>query len=99
MNKSPKCPRGMKVQSLLFAKEGFTKAQAKRWVKEHGYTQTYIDEKENTLRVRQEEPSSFLKTSFRVISFRPGVKAVIACPRKSVAKTALKPRKKIWKIT
>jgi hypothetical protein len=76
------CKVGTEVQSLIFSKDFFNKSSAKNWAKEHGYKYEYIDEKENTYRIRQKNPNYFLKNIFRTISLKKGVKAVIACPKK-----------------
>ena len=74
-----KCGVGTEVQSLLFAKEYYTKKEAKKWLKLHGY-KTDLDENTHTLRYRQKEPSNFEKKSFRTIYFTKGLQAVIGCP-------------------
>jgi hypothetical protein len=71
-------PESMKVQTLIFSKEKFTKASAKAWAKKHGFKFGKVDEKTNTYRLRQRDPGEF--ETFRTISFktRPGLKAVVA---------------------
>jgi len=75
------CKVGTEVQSLIFSKDFFNKSSAKNWAKEHGYKYDYIDEKENTYRIRQKNPNKFNKDIFRTISFGKGIKSVIACPK------------------
>jgi hypothetical protein len=55
--------------------------EAKAWLKKHGFRRA-LDEKPNTYRARQADPSLFLKGSFRTIEFANGIKAVIGCPTK-----------------
>ena len=55
----------MEVQSIIFYKSGYSKEDAINWLKKH--TKKYdIDEKTNTYRARQKEPSLFDKTTFRI---------------------------------
>jgi len=84
--KCPKCgaemvseevdPKSMKVQTLIFAKSHFSRSSAKKWAKSHGFKASKVDEKENTFRLRQKPPSKF--ETFRTITFKPGIKAVVA---------------------
>ena len=69
-------PESMKVQTLIFSKEKFTKASAKAWAKSHGFKAGKVDEKTNTYRLRQRDPGQF--ETFRTIEFKPGLKAVVA---------------------
>jgi hypothetical protein len=65
------------MDKVRFHKPGW----AKEWLKFHGFKRG-LDVKPNTFRARQQEPSKFLKRSFRTITLSPGVKAVIGCPKK-----------------
>jgi hypothetical protein len=69
-------PSSMKVQTLIFSKDKFSKKSAVKWAKSHGFTAAKVDEKENTYRLRQRDPDEF--ETFRTISFKPGLKAVVA---------------------
>ena len=71
---------GLRVQSLLFDRDVFTKTDARKWVKSHGFVDLGVDEKPNTWRFRQHEPTEHERDSFRTIYFRPGVQAVVARP-------------------
>ena len=84
------CPVGTEVQSLIFDKDFFSVDQSKNWAKKHGFEYTYVDEKINTFRIRQQEPSFFQKEGFRTIQFTEGVQAVIGCPKKKIKKNASK---------
>ena len=75
------CPVGTEVQTLIFSKEYFNKQEAKNWAKRNDFRFGYVDEKENTFRIRQQEPEEFTENSMRTISFRDGIKAVIGCPK------------------
>lgn len=74
------CPVGTKIQTLLFDKGKFSEAEAKKWASGHDF-KTSVDEKANTYRMRQAEPSDFSKGSFRTITLKSGIKAVIGCPK------------------
>lgn len=69
------------IQTLILKKTGFNQASAKSWVKSHGFKNTKTDETDTSFRFRQFEPSACKATSFRTISLRPGVSAVV-CRKK-----------------
>ena len=79
------CPVGTEIQTLIFDKDKFDKKSAKEWAKKHDFKYGFVDEKEETLRIRQQNPSSFRKDTFRTIDITKGVQAVIACPKKNYA--------------
>jgi len=81
-NPAKRFPRATTIQSLIFDKGLFSKSQAKRWATQHGFVSTGVDTKENTYRIRQHEPSSFSKGTFRTIELSEGVQAVIGMPKK-----------------
>lgn len=66
------------VQSLIFDNRFFEVADAVDWAVDHGFRADKIDETSDTYRLRQVSPSLFSESSFRTISLRPGVQAVIA---------------------
>jgi len=66
----------MKVQTLIFSKDRFSRKDAMKWAKAHGFKAAKVDEKENTFRLRQRDPDQF--GTFRTITFKPGIKAVVA---------------------
>lgn len=82
-----KCPRGTRVQTLLFSKERFPRStSALAWARHHGFTAKKADVAETGSgrqyhRVRQAPPGRFIRDSFRMIDFKPGVKAIVACPK------------------
>jgi len=76
-----RCPAGMKVQTIVFDKDSFTKTKAKAWAKRGGYRYGDVDEKADTWRFRQEDPKRFKKAGFRTIEMDEGVKAVVGCPK------------------
>lgn len=77
------CDLGTEVQTLIFDKGTWTMENAKEWAYKHNFSNsTAYDEKENTYRFRQADPSKFGKKSFRTIDITKGIKAVIGCPHK-----------------
>jgi HK97 family phage prohead protease len=67
----------MVIQSLIFVKEMFTKEEAIKWAKDHGFKFEGVDETEDSYRIRQENPEDFKPNSFRTIDITKGVQAVI----------------------
>ncbi len=65
------------IQTIMFKKQYWTLKRAKSWLKEHDYTNSGVDETDKYYRFRQIDPSEFDKSSFRTISFKPSVKAVV----------------------
>lgn len=64
------------VQSLLFARDEYTVAQAKRWAAEHGYKHGKVDVTDEYVRLRQASPDAFSR--LRTVSFgHSGIKAVV----------------------
>lgn len=64
------------IQSLLFHRDYFRPAQARRWALSHGFTANQVHPTENYLRVRQFDPS--LAHRYRTIAMKPGLQAVVA---------------------
>lgn len=75
------CPRGTQVQTLLFDRDKFTRAEAIAWARRNGYVAHKIDTTANKYRLRQKAPSHFTRGSFRTIMLSDRVEAVIGCPR------------------
>lgn len=80
-NRNPVCPIGTEVQTLILSQQFFTEKQAASWMRRHGFHISKVDQTKNNWRFRQHEPSNFREGSFRTIRFRPGVEAVIGCPK------------------
>lgn len=76
-----RCPVGTEVQTLIFDPESFNKTEAKRWAKDQGFKSSKVDETRDSYRIRQKDPRSYKKGSFRTIELASGVKAVVGCPR------------------
>jgi hypothetical protein len=77
-----RCETGMQIQTLLFPKINFTKNQAKNWAKEHEFKFGKVDETKKFYRLRQIDPSEFLKKPYGTKIWKNGIKAVFACPKK-----------------
>ncbi len=69
------------IQTLIFDKERFTRRQAEAWADDHDMSSGKVDETGESFRLRQREPSVFVDGSFRTITLRAGVQAVIGRPR------------------
>ena len=76
-----RCHTGTEVQTVVLSHQFFNERQALSWVRRHGFVATKIDDTPNNYRFRQKPPTHFQEGSFRTIRLRPGVEAVIACPR------------------
>lgn len=74
------CPEGTEIQTLIFSKDWFSKPEAKDWAKRNKFKYGKVDEKEDTFRLRQQDPEDFEDDKFRTIELRDGLKAVIGCP-------------------
>lgn len=81
MVKDPKrCPIGMSVQSLVFPREHYTASTALHWAKSHGYRASKVHATGASYRVRVAPPSHFRASSFRVLPFGFGIRAIVGCP-------------------
>lgn len=69
-------PDSMQVQTLIFKKSHFSRESAVEWAKSHDFKVMKVDETEESYRIRQRDPGEF--EIFRTISFKPGLKAVVA---------------------
>lgn len=75
-----------RIQTLIFDRDRFDEAQARAWAKNHGFDQLDVDEKTNTLRLRQRRPASFAQGTLRTIELTDGVQAVIGRPAHAEAR-------------
>lgn len=75
------CPVGTEIQTLIFSKDNFKKSDAVTWVHKHNFHGTEVDETGTSYRYRQQNPRKFREDSFRTITIKDGVKAVIGCPK------------------
>ncbi len=67
-----------KIQSLIFDRDHFSPEAARAWARNHGFDRLDVDEKTNTLRLRQARPTAM--THLRTIPLADGVQAVIGHP-------------------
>jgi len=72
---NPAGPRSMKVQSLLFDREVWTVASAKKWARSHNFRATKTDVTDDYIRLRQAPPGRF--KVLRTKTFGRGIKAVV----------------------
>jgi hypothetical protein len=75
-----RCPVGTRIQTLLLSRIHFpTVKRAREWARGHGFKASKVDPTRNYFRLRQADPKRFAK--LRTIRLRPGVMAVVGCPR------------------
>lgn len=75
-----------RVQSVLLTKAKFpTRTRATKWVRDHDFVTSKIDETENGWRFRQFPPTQCRDRSFRTIRLADGVSAVICRPRSATS--------------
>lgn len=74
-NPSETLEEAMRVQSLLFPRDKWTKPEARDWLKEHGYKSRKVDETDRYYRFRQEDPAQF--SVLRTKRFGEDIKAVV----------------------
>lgn len=71
------------MQTVVFDRAAFPRpSSALSWARRHGMKATKVHTTGNSHRVRQESPAAFSGGSFRTIYFRPGVAAVVGCPKR-----------------
>ena len=78
------CPRGTRIQTLIFPLAQFSEKKAAKWARDHGFRIQKIDLTSQSIRIRQQPVELFTKGSFRTITLpsRTGtIRAVIGCPR------------------
>jgi 2'-5' RNA ligase len=69
------------VQTIIFDKDVFSLDEARKWLSDNGFKTPAVDETEDSYRFRQREPGDFREGSFRTITLRKGVKAVVGIPK------------------
>ncbi len=76
-----------RVQTILFDPKMFPPDKARKWLSEHDFAVTKEpDITEGSIRFRQKPPGAFQEGSFRTITLRPGIKAVIGRPKRDTSK-------------
>ena len=74
------------VQTVIVSKKTFkTLEAAKKWITDHDFNAGKVDDTEESWRFRQFSPGKCQENSFRTITLRAGVKAVICRPKKDVS--------------
>jgi hypothetical protein len=68
-----------RVQSLIFDKGAWSTREARAWARAHGFVAPFVDDKPNTLRIRQVDPTG--ACAYRTVTFGKGIKAVVEAPR------------------
>ena len=71
----PRPPKAI-LQSYVFKRDYWKLADVRAWLRDHGQ-ETAIDTTAKTYRARQRDPKDFVSDSFRTVTFRDGVEAVI----------------------
>ena len=77
---NPRRRKGTQVQSLIFDRDSFTVRTAHKWAMTHGFEATAPDVTDNTIRLRQIDPSRIRVVA--TIPLRAGVQAVIGFPKR-----------------
>lgn len=70
------------MQTVVFDRSAFPRrSSALAWARRHGMKAAKVHTTSGSHRVRQESPGAFDAKSFRTIYFRPGIAAVVGCPK------------------
>ena len=72
-------PRGgrTEIQSLLFAREKWTRVTAREWARSHGFKHGEVLVTAGYFRFRQSDPGDFRAFRTKVLSEKKGIKAII----------------------
>lgn len=65
------------VQSLIFPRAKYGRSEAIKWVKDHDYKSSSVEETEDSFRLQQRSVDDFNQGSFRTIDLGDGIKTVI----------------------
>lgn len=79
-------PAGLEVQSLVFDSARFSPREARSWASAHSYAAPAHERMPTTIRLRQKRKTSFVEGTFRTIFLRNGVQAIVALPKRKLAK-------------
>ncbi len=69
------------IQTIILKKSNFNNTSARKWASGHGFKNSKVDETSTSFRFRQFEPSACKNNSFRTVSLRKGVSAVVCRKR------------------
>lgn len=81
------CQTGLEIQTVIFDKASWDADRARKWLKDHNLRADKVDETEDSLRFRQQDPGRYVDGSFRTqdVEGTTGIKYVFGCPRAKVA--------------
>lgn len=76
------CPRGTRLQAIMFPKERYTVRSAQHWAEQHRFVVRELEEMPNFVRIQLLPSRIFERGSFRNIelSERFGIRGIIGCP-------------------
>lgn len=66
------------MQSIVFDRTLFTPEEARSWARANGYKSTSVDIQPNTVRIRQSDPSGFVRGSYLTHVLDNGVALITA---------------------
>lgn len=89
--RSKEARKSMQIQSLLFSRDSWTVAKAKKWAKDNGYKYGKVDVTDEYIRIRQLDPKKFKVK--RTITLGRGIRAVVA-REENMAKAAASRRRR-----
>lgn len=79
------CPRGIRIHTLLFPRDRYTRAAATRWARGHDHPIHEVEETKGFVRIKLNPQRLFAPGSFRTVPLRGverhGIRAVMGCPR------------------
>lgn len=78
-----KVEKQTEIQTLIFPKERFTEAEAKRWAKDNGYRSAGVDETGSSYRIRQESPEKYVRLRTISLPGGGGIKAVVGVKKQA----------------
>jgi hypothetical protein len=87
-------PSKTTTQSVTFDKSAWTVADAKRWLREHGFDAPAVDETKTQYRFRQRDPNLCQKEHYATIKATPTINLVICRPRRSPRRNPARRRPK-----
>lgn len=81
-------PSKTEIQTLLFDARRWAPTDAQRWALKHGFKASQIDQPAEYLRIRQHDPSQYMKDRMRTIALseKDGIKAVVGVPKQSTGR-------------
>lgn len=77
LKQQPDVPDNLRVQTLIFAKDIYTREDAVAWAEEREYKDYEIEETEESFRLKLLDEGLCLETTFRTINMDAGVGAIV----------------------